>query len=165
TPNQGPLAGGTVVRISGSNFTPSSTVTFGGLAASAVSYLDSGTLQATAPAHSAATVDVVVITPGGTSPVSSADGFTYTGLPAVTTVSPDAGPVAGGTTVTISGTNFVSPTTVFFGSQQATTVTVVDAYTITAVSPPNSAGVVDVTVHTAGGTSATVSGDRFAYGA
>ena len=83
--------------------------------------------------------------------------------PAVLSVSPTSGPTAGGTSVTITGTDLTGATSVTFGSTAATSYTVNSAGTITAVSPVGSAGTVDITVTTAGGTSATSSSDQFTY--
>ncbi len=85
--------------------------------------------------------------------------------PTVTGVSPASGPPAGGTAVTITGTNFQNPAIVDFGSVEATGATVVSPTEITAVSPAQVAGAVDVTVATPGGTSATSASDRFTYAA
>jgi hypothetical protein len=101
--------------------------------------------------------------------------------PTVTNVSPNTGPAAGGTSVTITGTRFVadnpphcfipSPvavSSVKFGSTNATSFTVNGPTQITATSPAGS-GTVDITVTTTcltGGavaTSATSSADRFTY--
>ena len=82
-------------------------------------------------------------------------------LPTVTTVSPSSGPGAGGTTVTITGTNFDGTTAVSFGSTPAASFNVVSDTTITAVAPAG-AGTVDVTVRNPGQSSAT-SADRFTY--
>ena len=54
--------------------------------------------------------------PGGTSATSSADQFTYVAAPTVTGISPTAGPTAGGTAVTITGTGFTGATAVDFGT-------------------------------------------------
>jgi len=69
-------------------------------------------------------------------------------LPTVTSVTPNTGPTTGGTAVTIKGTNFVAPATVSFGGEPATGVVVVNLTTITAVTPSNSPGPVDVVVTT-----------------
>jgi len=82
--------------------------------------------------------------------------------PAVTNVSPNTGPTSGGTSVTITGTNFSGATAVRFGSNAAGSFTVNSATQITATSPAGS-GTVDVTVTNENGTSATSSGDRFTY--
>ena len=83
--------------------------------------------------------------------------------PTVTNVNPNTGPTSGGTSVTITGTNFSGATAVSFGSNAAASFTVNSATQITATSPAG-VGTVDVTVTTEGGTSAISSGDRFTYG-
>jgi len=91
---------------------------------------------------------------------------TYPSCPAptVTSVSPNQGPIAGGTTVTVTGTGFGNiPTTVKFGATPGTSVTVISDTQLTVVSPAGTAGPVDVTVTTASGTSATSVNDRFTY--
>ncbi|MDP4271898.1 MAG: IPT/TIG domain-containing protein, partial [Bacteroidota bacterium] len=89
--------------------------------------------------------------------------FTTAPPPAITGISPTSGSTEGGTTVTITGTNFTGATAVKFGSTNATSFTVNAAPQITAISPAGSAGAVDVTVTTAGGTSATSASDQFTY--
>ena len=68
-------------------------------------------------------------------------------VPFVSNVSPSSGPVAGGTAVTITGTDFAAGATVKFGATAATNVVVVSSTTITATTPAGSAGAVTVTVH------------------
>jgi len=84
-------------------------------------------------------------------------------LPAITKISPSFGPIAGGTTVTISGTNLNGATQVLFGSTPATSYTVVSPSEITAVSPAQAAAALNVYVITPAGTSAAVAGDVFTY--
>jgi hypothetical protein len=76
SPANGPVAGGTVVIITGSGFTSASTVMFGTIAAASVTYNSATRLTATSPAGSN-TVDVRVTTPSGTSAVVQGDMFTY----------------------------------------------------------------------------------------
>jgi len=83
--------------------------------------------------------------------------------PAITSVSPNSGPTTGGTSVTITGTNFTGATAVSFGGTAATSFTVNSATSITATSPARSAGTVDITVTTSGGTSSTSAADQFTY--
>ncbi|MER8157207.1 IPT/TIG domain-containing protein [Streptomyces sp. NPDC094472] len=66
-------------------------------------------------------------------------------------ISPNQGPTAGGTTVTITGVNLGGATAVHFGSKLAT-ITANIPTSVTVVSPSGS-GVVPVTVATPGGTS------------
>ena len=82
--------------------------------------------------------------------------------PTVTALSPAIGAAAGGTSVTITGTNFLGAAAVQFGSANAASFTIASATSITAVSPPGG-GTVDVTVTNAGGTSATSTADQFTY--
>jgi hypothetical protein len=102
-------------------------------------------------------VDIVVGV-GGSTAIKAA-GFTYVAPlgPTVTAISPNSGTTAGGTTVTITGTNFASGAAVTFGGVAATSVTVVSDTTLRAVTPAHIAGVVDVRV-TVGALSATSPG-------
>src|SRR5206468_10862873 len=84
-----------------------------------------------------------------------------TASPTVTGISPASGPSTGGTNVTITGTGFSGATSVSFG-QTPTKFSVTSNTQITASSPVGS-GVVDVTVKTPGGPSATSSADQFTY--
>ena len=120
-------------------------------------------VTATTPAHAAGTVDVTVTTPGGTSAKSSADQYTYAAVPTVTSLSPAAGPIAGGTNITITGTALTGATAVSFGVTAATSFVVVNATTITATAPAVIAGTVDVTVTTPGGISTAMLHDKYMY--
>src|SRR5258708_17969034 len=85
------------------------------------------------------------------------------GPPTVANVNPNTGPMQGGTSVTITGTNFSGATAVRFGNNAAGSFIVNSTTQITATSPAG-IGTVDVTVTTAGGTSATSTADQFTYG-
>lgn len=115
--------------------------------------------------------------------------------PTVTMVSPAVGTTAGGTAVTITGTNFVAPATIFIGDMLATGVTVDSLTQISCTTPSGASGAVDVILqtsdgiiaelnngfqyegdpsitslfpsagNTAGGTSVTISGSSFEAGA
>jgi hypothetical protein len=86
-------------------------------------------------------------------------------LPSVSGVNPVLGILAGGTTVTITGTGFIAgATTVDFGpNNPATNVAVNAAGTQITATCPAGTGTVDITVTTAGGTSATTAADQFTY--
>jgi sugar lactone lactonase YvrE len=163
SPTSGPTTGGTNVTITGTNFLSGATVLFRTTAATGVIVVSPTSMTAVAPAGAAGTADVTVTTPGGTSATNTADRFTYVATPTVTSVFPSSGPIAGGTSVTISGTNFTGATAVKFGTFAATSFTVNSANSITAISTAEAAGTVDVTVTTAGGTSATGNADHFTY--
>ena len=84
-------------------------------------------------------------------------------VPAVTAISPIFGSESGGNTVTVTGTSFIAGSTVAFGANPATGVVINSVTSITCVSPAGVAGVVDVEVTNAGGTSSAVSADNFTY--
>jgi len=79
-------------------------------------------------------------------------------------VSPSGGPGAGGTAVTIRGSSLKGATSVMFGSSAASRYSVNAAGTIiTAYSPPELAGAVDITVTVAGVTSSVNAFDKFTF--
>jgi alpha-tubulin suppressor-like RCC1 family protein len=160
SPNSGAPAGGTTVTIAGANFTEVSAVRFGSTNATSVTVNSPTKITAVSPAGMN-TTDVTVITPAGTSPTNSADQFSYG--PAVTTISPKIGPAGGGTTVKITGTRLTGATAVKFGSSNAASFTVNSSTSITAMSPAEPTGKVDVTVTTPGGTSPIVLKDLFNF--
>jgi alpha-tubulin suppressor-like RCC1 family protein len=82
--------------------------------------------------------------------------------PAVTAVSPKEGIPAGGTAVTVTGTELGGATAVKFGSVSATAFKVESSSSITALSPKGE-GTVDVTVTTPEGTSSVGPADRYSY--
>ena len=164
-PSDGPLGGGTVVGVSGNGFGTGTTVDFGSTASSTVTVYSSTYLTAVAPAGTAGAVDVTVTNGSGTSVATPADQFTYLGVPTVSSVSPNTGSTAGGSTVTISGSGFTDVSAVSFGTNQVSGSWQVLSQGTIVVPVPSSAtgGAVDVTVTTAGGTSATSSSDTFTY--
>ena len=163
TPAFGSVSGGTTVTITGTNFVAGATsVTIGGTVVSASSVTVNSTTSLTfiTPAHAAGNAAVSVTTAGGTS-AAIAGGFTYEGAPTASSLSPNAGSTAGGTVITISGTNFIPDnTSVTIGGTvvSAAAVTVNSSTSLTFTSPAHSAGNVAVTVSTAGGTSANIPG-------
>jgi len=83
--------------------------------------------------------------------------------PTVTKLSAKKGPAAGGTPVTITGTNFIAPVTVKFGSVEATSPTLNSSTSISVTSPPHTTGAAAVTVTTPNGTSPHASKAEFKY--
>ncbi len=163
-PISGTTAGGTLVTIKGTGFVAGATVTIGN-AATSVTVVTSAKITAKTAATAAGSDPVVVSDANGTS--SGGPSYTYTTplKPTVTSVSPTTGPVAGGTTVTIKGTNLTAAAPVVdFGATAATNIVSDSASTIVVTSPQAPAvGTVHVTVTTTGGTSATGTKDQFTY--
>jgi hypothetical protein len=160
-PPSGTSAGGTSVTITGTGFTGATGVTFGGTSGTSLSVGSDSSLTITTPSHSAGSVNVVVTTPGGT--VTGTGAFTYIAVPTVTGRSPAFGPLAGGTSVAITGTGFNGVTAVNFGTTAAASYVYNSPTSITAVSPAGSAGTVNIRVITPGGTSATSSSNQYTY--
>ncbi len=85
-------------------------------------------------------------------------------VPAITAISPNNGPGAGGTPVVITGSGFAAGATVDFGDVPAASVTVDSPEAITAIAPPGTGGeLVEIGVTGAEGTSTAVPRDQFAY--
>ncbi len=162
-PATGPLAGGNQVVITGTGFVGVTAVKFGSSDSTSFTVNSSTKITATVPVHAAGPVDVTVATARGTSATSSLDQYTYVATPTVTALSPTSGPTAGGTTITITGTNLSGASAVRFGTTNAAGFAVKSSTQITATAPAHAAGAVDVTVATAGGTSASLSADQFTY--
>jgi hypothetical protein len=76
TPSFGPLTGNSLVTIRGTNFQPGTQVTIGGLPATSVTFVDSQTVTARTPAHTAGAKNVVDTNPDSQSG-TLANGFTY----------------------------------------------------------------------------------------
>jgi hypothetical protein len=152
---EGPAAGGTVVKITGTGFTSGSTVKIGS-EATEVEYKSATELKAKTAA-TAAGKDEVVVTTGEISSSGGVD-FTYLAAPHVTSVSPAEGSTAGGTAIVLKGTDFVSGAKVRLAGEEATSVVVVSATEITAKTPAGSAAKDEVVVVDADGTSSAGAG-------
>ena len=161
TPATGSTAGGTAVTLTGTNFAAGATVTINGTAATSVVIVSATSMTAVTPAGAAGARDVRVTLSGGQA-ATLTGGFTYTApqvpSPTLTSLSPVSGPTAGGTAVALTGTNFTAGATVTVGGAAATSVVVVSATRITAVTPAGTAGARDVRVVLTGGQSGTLTG-------
>ena len=164
SPSSSGTAGGTIVTITGTNMSGATTVTFGGTAGTALTVVSATQVKVTSPARVAGTVDVLVTSPGGASPVVAVDKYTYVAVPSVTALAPIRGPSAGGTVVTVTGVNLTGVSRVSFGTVAGTALTVVSATQVKVTAPAHAAGVVDVTVTTPGGSSPVVAVDKYTYG-
>jgi hypothetical protein len=152
SPRSGTTQGGTTVAITGANFTGATAVTLGGTRAAGVTVVSASTITAVTPAHAPGVVNVAVTTPGGTGTGSRLYTYVKQPAPTVRSIRPKTGTTVGGTSVTITGTNFTGATVVTLGGTAATRVNVVSATTITAITPAHAAGVVSVAVTALGGT-------------
>ena len=161
SPNIGSTAGGGTATITGANFTGATAVKFGATSTSFTVVSDQ-LIEAAIPPGAGGTVDVTVTTPNGTSPPGPTDRYTYVAQPTVTKVLPTSGPVGGGTSVTITGTEFNGVTAVKFGETSAE-FNVKSPTSITAVAPAHAAGTFDVTVTNIAGVSPVSTKDRYRF--
>ena len=137
---------------------------FGSTSASGVNIVSSTSITATTPAHSAGSVNVVVTNTDSQSDTLT-NGYSYTNAaPQVNSVAPNSGPAAGGTSVTITGTGFLSGATVNLGGTAATNVNVASSTSITATTPAHAAGAVSVVVTNSDTQSSTLS-NAYTYNA
>src|SRR5262249_25631614 len=144
------------VTLTGQNFAPGATVTFGGAAATAVVVASATQITATTPAHAQGSVNVVVTKPDGQS-ATLANAFAFRApAPTSTGGTTVSGPISGGTPVALTGQNFVSGATVTFGGVAATSVVMVSATRITATTPPHRQGGVNIVVRNSDGQSGTL---------
>lgn len=136
-PNSGPTDGGTyktdpadnnpidkngIVTITGSGFNPFDNidplvrVTFGGIPAGNVRVVDNNTITCTPPPHLSG--NVIVGVEAECAAVTLTDGYRYDPIN-LSKVTPDYGPVTGGTTVVIRGTGLMAP-----GAEDRVSVTI-----------------------------------------
>jgi hypothetical protein len=144
--------GGTVITITGTNFVSGATVSFGSNSATAVTFVSATSLKATTPASTGdagGAVNVTVTNPDALA-ATLTNGLMYKyPAPTITKISPTAATPKGGTSITITGTNFLSGAKVAFGSNSATAVTFVSGTTLKATTPASTGdaeGQVNVTV-------------------
>jgi len=165
-PAEGPLTGNVPVQIKGAGFTEENLlVTFGGSSVDDAEVVNSTTITGTLPPHSQpGVVDVVVACAAGQFTLN--DGFEYRDAApiSITGITPNNGPLTGGTTVTITGTGFsAGATTVKFGTNNGTGVSIVSDAQLTVLTPAAAAnGPVAVALANDNGT--TQLPNAFVYG-
>ncbi|MDH6145993.1 hypothetical protein P3T35_008055 [Kitasatospora sp. GP30] len=152
SPNQGSTGGHTSVTITSTTANALSTVSqvlFGDTPASNVAYnAGADHVTCTTPAG-AGVVQVTVVLANGE--VTNGVPFYYIPAPVEATLSPAAGPLASGSTVTITGSGLNTTSAVLFGTNAATVTAKTDGQ-LTVTAPAGPAGAADVHVTTAAGT-------------
>jgi hypothetical protein len=149
TPIAGNVRGGTSVTITGANLILDGTgtnisVTVGGQPATSVVVVSRTSITCVVPASVETGAADVVVTVGSKSVTLYGAFFYYETV--ILEVSPIHGPLAGGTSVLITGRNFQLGSTVTFGGVAATDVTWIDAEHIRCTTPAHAVGFVDVVV-------------------
>ncbi|GES34583.1 IPT/TIG domain-containing protein [Streptomyces angustmyceticus] len=160
SPSSGTTSGGTLVTITGTNFTGATAVSIAGTPVTSFQVIDDTHISAITAPHAPGTGPVSVTTPGGTAtgPVT----YTYvTPAPTISGFTPASGSTTGGTQVTITGTGFTGATAVTFVGTPAASFQVLNDTTIVAITAPHAPGSGPVTVTTPGGTA--ISGTNYTY--
>jgi hypothetical protein len=144
--------GGAVITITGTNFVTGATVTIAANSATGVTFVSKTSLKATVPPSTGGAegpVNLTVTNPD-TQTATLTNGLTYKlATPTVTSISPTVATAAGGTVITITGTNFVLGATVSFGANAGTNVVFTSKTSLKATAPASTggaAGPVNVTV-------------------
>lgn len=143
-PAVGPIAGGTTHTVHGGGFTAPLAVFFGGVEAQVLS-VTGDQIKITLPAHGVGAVDVTVVAEGKTGLLQNGLTFVDGSAPLVTSIGPDRGGTAGGTTVSIRGSGFEPTTQVRFDGSLAGISSVGDNEVVV-VTPAHAAGQVEVRV-------------------
>ncbi|MEU8828343.1 Ig-like domain repeat protein [Streptomyces sp. NPDC048636] len=149
TPDAGPVGGGNVVELTGVNLSTAQLVYFGDSLAFPTAVSDQQLLVTAPPATGAGTVPVWVAAVGG---VSNRLAYTYAPVPTVTGVTPSTGPIAGGSTLVLTGTGLSLVSAVTVGGVPAVSFRAYSDTLLVVVTPPGTPGSADITVTTPGGT-------------
>jgi hypothetical protein len=148
TPKKGSAAGGATVAITGENLEGVTAVSFGSQPGTQIVNVSKREITVVVPEGSAETVGVTVSTPFGTSVASKKAQFKYE-RPAITGISPNAGPLSGANAVTITGNGFragVNLTSFAFKKADSTQVECGSSSSCTVLVPSAARpGAIDVT--------------------
>jgi FG-GAP-like repeat/IPT/TIG domain len=168
-PNAGPIAGGTVVTLVGNGLASTRAVLFGKTPAASFKVLSPYAVLAIAPPGNSV-ADLTVTTAGGSSPIVAADKYFYfnspaaTGAPSISSVTPNRGPSAGGTLVSIKGSGLAGVFAVTFGDILTFQVHQISSTEVQAVAPAAiTPGPVDITMVGPKGRSTSTLADKYLY--
>ena len=172
-PPRGPAAGGSVATLEGTGFLqgigtsgsqakPLTSIAFSSNPVLGFQIIDDTTIELTVPPGVVGPVSVSMKNPNGAATCSRC--FTYYDELAVTSLTPKAGPLGGGTVVTFAGQGFTADTTVLFGGQSSPRVMVVSSTQRRAFRYLNEVRLTSVTPPTGpleGGSRITMEGQGF----
>ncbi|MFM6980708.1 MAG: IPT/TIG domain-containing protein, partial [Micrococcales bacterium] len=153
SPNIGWAVGGLQTTITGTGFgNVPGTLKFGTVTASTVTFWSDTMIIAWTPPNTVGAKDISVIPNLSTTPIVGSGLFTYK-APVISNVTPNNGPVVGGTAVTINGDGFGDTGTpnVTFGGKTASSIVRISPTKITAVVPSGTKGFARVVVTPDGG--------------
>jgi len=150
SPTFGPDTGLQWVNITGTGFSGYSSATFNGVAVLNSYVFNDTQITLQTPAYPLGGVSFIAVSAAGGS-VTQQNAYTFAGIPHITSISPAAGSVAGGSSITITGTNLTRASVVRFNVTQATIVGTPTATSVSATLPAangSATGPVNVNVTT-----------------
>lgn len=163
SPTNGTSAGGTVVTLTGVNFTGATGVTFNGTAGTSFVVNSDTQITVTSPSGTTGAISIAVLSPNGAGTATNI--YTYvaapTMVPTITSISPGSGTTAGGTSVTVTGTNLTGATGITFDGNAGTGLVVNSNTQLTVTTPAGTVGAKVVVVTTPVGTGTLQAG--FSY--
>jgi hypothetical protein len=168
-PNKGPAAVNTELTVNGTKFKPGAEVTFNGITASSVTYVDENTLTVQTPALVSGTTYSVAVRNPDTQIASLSSAYTAYGVPTVSNLGNTYfGLPAGGNTVSIFGTNFynnsLSNVIAKIAGIACTTTNLISSTELECAGVPASASgeqIANTTVETNSGTSAALTNSYY----
>jgi hypothetical protein len=164
SPTTGPLGGTTTLNITGTGFRAGATITVGGSICGSVIVSSATSVRCSTPSHSAGVKSVILTNNPDGQTATLTNSFTYQGAPAITSINPVRGALAGGATLTVSGSGFATGASVTVGATTCTTVVVSNSGLLTCTIPAHTPGVVDVIVTNADNQFGTLS-NSYTYAA
>lgn len=147
SPASASVGGSVSLTISGTGFYGAASVTVGGLQATNV-VVTPNSITCDIGDDTTGPKDVVVTAPDGVG-ATLTNGFVRSSV--LTSITPAAGPAAGGTAVTVRGAGFIAGTAITISGAPLQNATLVDSTTITGTTPPRSVGTHTITLTNAGG--------------
>jgi uncharacterized protein YegL len=155
TPNNGALAGGEIIYVTGTNFDPTMTLTVDGAEVAINQFYSNTRFRFVVPSRS--TPGVVPIEVTLQSGTRASTTYTYNAPPAaaapvITAISPAYGPLKGGTIVYLDGTGFTATSKIMLGTSEVAINKLYSANRLRFVVPAgNAIGSVDLKVTNADG--------------
>ncbi len=151
SPNQGPVSGGTTVTITGEYFSGTTDVSIGGRGVESFA-INNNTITAVTSAVSSSSTSIVLYS--AKNYFIFENKYTYISPPGFYSISPSNGNTLGGSSVTITGNNFMNGATATINDEPLTNLTI-SATSITGTTPALPVGTYDVVISNPDGQSAT----------
>ena len=155
-PASGPEAGGTTILVTGSNLTSEGMLYIDMKPVGQFTFLNDSVVSAVTPKGMPGPASVSFVGADGQE-ASLPNGYTYIPAPKIESISPQMGPIEGGTEVTMVGQNFQPGAQLWFGPYLASNVVVENSLIIHVDTPGAGApGTVDVKIINGDGQSGTL---------